>query len=98
MSIVLYYLFLELGIFADFVELIWGRDDSPARHDGTDHLQSAHHHRMRPHAITKLIPPQKKEKVQRSSEDITEPSGDISSFVLRILGQFDMLIKSRSGP
>jgi hypothetical protein len=64
------YLFLKLGIFADFVELVWGRDDSPARHNEGDHLQSAHHRRMRPHVIAKLISGQNQEKVSDSSETL----------------------------
>jgi hypothetical protein len=35
----LHYLFLELRVFADFVDHVCGRDDSPARRDGADHLQ-----------------------------------------------------------
>jgi hypothetical protein len=49
------YLFLELGIFADFVNHVRGRDDSPARHNGADHLQCTDDDRVGTHAVKDLI-------------------------------------------
>lgn len=51
----LHYLFLELRVFADFVDHVCGRDDSPARRDGADHLQCGNYDRVRTHVVEDLI-------------------------------------------
>jgi len=62
---VLGYLFLELGIFADFVNHVCGRDDSPAGSNGADHLQCADDDRVRTHVIEHLISCETKATVLR---------------------------------
>jgi hypothetical protein len=49
--LVFQYLFLELRVFADFVDHVCGTDDSPARRNDVDHLQCAKNDQVRTHVV-----------------------------------------------
>jgi hypothetical protein len=53
--LVLQYIFLELRVFADFVDHVCSRDDSLARRNDVDHLQCANNDQVRTHVIEDLM-------------------------------------------